>query len=72
VYGYRSYPQVLCDDQLHTYWIAYSSLHAANADERRIMPNDFTYLRHRLPKVQIGEFVADSAIGYADCLNPLY
>ncbi len=72
VYGYRSYPLVLCDDQLHTYWIAYSSLHAANADERRIMPNDFTYLRHRLPKVQIGEFVADSAVGYADCLNPLY
>lgn len=72
VYGYRSYPQLFCDDELHTYWVAYSSLHAANADERRIMPNDFAYLRHRLPKVQIGQFVADSAVGYADCLNPLY
>jgi hypothetical protein len=72
VYGYRSYPQVLCDDELHSYWIAYSSPHAANADERRIMPNDFAYLRHRLPFLQIGEFVADSAVGYADCLNRLY
>jgi len=72
VYGYRSYPQVLCDDQLHSYWVAYSSLHAANADERRIMPNDFAYLRHRLPNLQFGEFVADSAVGYADCLNRLY
>ena len=72
VYGYRSYPQVLCDDELHTYWVAYSSLHAANADERRIMPNDFAFLRHRLPNLQIGEFVADSAVGYADCLNRLY
>jgi hypothetical protein len=72
VYGYRSYPQVLCDDELHTYWTIYSSVHAANADERRIMPNDFAYLRYRLPKVQIGEFVADSAVGYADCLNRLY
>jgi hypothetical protein len=72
VYGCRSYPQVLCDDELHAYWVAYSSLHSANADERRIMPNDFAYLRYRLPLLLIGEFVADSAVGYADCLNPLY
>jgi len=72
VYGYRSYPQVLCDDELHAYWTAYSSLHAANADERHLLPNDFAYLRHRLPNLQIGELVADSAVGYAECLNRLY
>jgi hypothetical protein len=63
VYGYRSYSQVLCDDELHAYWVAYSSVHAAN---------DFAYLRYRLSNLQIGEFVADSAVGYADCLNRLY
>ena len=72
VYGYRSYPQVLCDDELHAYWVAYTSLHAANSDERAIMPNDFAYLRHRLPNLHIAEFVADAAVGYARCLNLLY
>ena len=72
VYGYRSYPQVLCDDELHAYWVAFSSPHSANTDERHILPNDFAYLRHRLPNLQIGELVADSAVGYPDCLNHLY
>jgi hypothetical protein len=72
VYGYRSYAQVLCDDELHVSWVAYTSLHAANSDERRIMPNDFAYLCDRLPALHIGEFIADAAAGYTDCLNPLY
>jgi hypothetical protein len=72
VYGYRSYPQVLCDDELHVSWVAYTSLHAANSDERLIMPNDFAYLCYRLPDLLIGEFIADAAAGYAGCLNPLH
>jgi hypothetical protein len=72
VYGYRSYPKVLCDDQIHAYWVAHTSLHAANADERAILPHDFTCLRHRLPHLSIGEVVADAAVGYQDCLDPLY
>ncbi len=72
VYGYRSYPLVLCDDELHAYWVAYSTVHAANTDERHLLPNDFAYLRYRLPNLQIGELVADSAVGYAECLNRLY
>ena len=72
VYGYRSYSQVLGDDELHTYWVAYTSLHAANSDERGIMPDDYLHLRQRLPDLQIGEFVADAAVGYKACLNPLY
>jgi hypothetical protein len=72
VYGYRSYPQVLCDDELHTYWVAHTSLHAANSDERVIMPNDYLHLRQRLPDLQIGEFVADAGVGFKNCLNLLY
>ena len=72
VYGYRSYAQVLCDDELHTYWVAHTSLHAANSDERVIMPDDYLHLRQRLPDLKIGEFVADAALGFKDCLDPLY
>jgi hypothetical protein len=72
VYGYRSYSQVLCDDELHTYWVAHTSLNAANSDERGIMPTDYVHLRQRLPALQIREFIADAAVGYRDCLNPLY
>ena len=72
VYGYRSYPQLLCDDELHASWIAYTSVHTSTGDERVIMPDDYTHLRQRLPGVHIGEFVADAAVGYSHCLNVLY
>ena len=72
VYGYRSYPQVLYDDQVHTYWVAYSSTQTATADERTIMPTDFAHLRQRLPDLHIREFVADAAAGFQCCLDPLY
>lgn len=72
VYGYRSYPQVLCDDDIRTYWVAYSSTQAANTDERTIMPRDFAHLRQRLPHLHIREFVADAAVGFKCCLDPLY
>jgi hypothetical protein len=72
VYGYRSYPMLILDDELHTYWIAYTSVHPANTDERAIFPTAFDHLRSRLPQVTIGELVSDSAIGYAPCLNPIH
>ena len=72
VYGYRSYSQVLRDDELHTYWVAHTSLHAANSDERVIMPTDYAHLRQRLPNLRISEFVADAAVGYKDCLDLLF
>jgi hypothetical protein len=72
VYGYRSYCQVVCDDELHTYWLAYTSLHPANADERRIFPDDFAHLQQRLDQLAIGEVVADAALGFKDCLEPVY
>jgi hypothetical protein len=72
VYGYRSYAQVLGDEELHTYWVAYASTQAANDDERTIMPTDFVYLRQRLPTLHIREFVADAAVGFECCFDPLY
>jgi hypothetical protein len=72
VYGYRSYPKVLCDDELHTYWVAHSSMQAANTDERVIFPNDFAFLRRRLPQISIAQVVADAAVGFKDCLDVVY
>jgi len=72
VYGYRSYPQVFCDDELHTYWVAHASVQSATTDEREILPRDFAHLRQRLPHIPIGELVADAAAGYPVCLDPLY
>jgi len=72
VYGYRSYAQLLCDDQFHISWIAHTSVHPANADERTIFPIDFTDLVQRLPGIPIVEAVADAAIGYKNCLLTAY
>ena len=72
VYGYCSYAQLLCDDELHCSWVAYASLHPANAAEQTIFPNDFSHLGQRLPFLSIGEVVADSALGFKDCLDPIY
>jgi hypothetical protein len=72
VYGYRSYTQSLCDDELHVSWVAHSSVHAANADERVIFPTDFAHLRQRLPQVNVGIVVGDAALGYQECLDTIY
>jgi hypothetical protein len=72
VYGYRSYSQVLCDDELHTYWVSHTSVHPANTDERTIFPTDFTYHLQRLPHIPISEAVADAAVGFKVCLDPVY
>ncbi len=72
VYGYRSYSQVLCDDELYTYWVSHSSVHPANTDERTIFPTDFAQHLQRLPHIPISEAVADAAVGYKICLDPVY
>lgn len=72
VYGYRSYAQVLCDDELRLAWTAHTSLHPANSDERGIFPSSFDQLRQRLPQLSIGEVIADAAIGYSACLQRIY
>ena len=72
VYGYRSYAQLLCDDDLHISWVAHTSVHPANADERTIFPTDFIDLLQRLPDMPILEAVADAAVGYKNCLLTAY
>jgi len=72
VHGYRSYAHSVVDDELHTYWVASSTVQPANADERVIFPADFTHLRHRLPHLPISELVADAALGYTACLELIY
>lgn len=72
VYGYRSYAHTLVDDDLHTYWVAYTSVHPATTDERVIFPHDFAQLQAQLPQLPISELVADSALGYTPCLDVIY
>jgi hypothetical protein len=72
VYGYRSYAQVICDDDLHLSWIAHTSVHAANTDERGILPADFAHLRERLPHISISQVIADAAAGFENCLDAVY
>jgi hypothetical protein len=72
VYGYRSYPMIIADDELHSSWIAYTTVHPANTDERAIFPDAFAHLLSRLSQITFGELVSDSAISYAPCLNPIY
>lgn len=72
VYGYRSYAHTLVDDDLHTYWVAYSSVQPATTDERVIFPHDFAQLQAQLPELPISELVADAALGYTPCLDVIY
>jgi hypothetical protein len=72
VHGYRSYAHTLVDDDLHVYWVAYTSVQPANTDERVIFPRDFAQLRQRLPHLPISEVVADAALGYTQCLTTIY
>ena len=72
VYGYRSYAHTLVDDDLHTYWVAYTSVHPATTDERVIFPHDFAQLQAQLPQLPISELVADAALGYTPCLDVIY
>jgi hypothetical protein len=72
VYGYRSYAQVVRDDELHVGWTAASSVQPATTDEREILPRDFARLQQQLPALAIGELIADAGVGYGNCLTTVY
>lgn len=72
VYGYRSYAQVVRDDELHVAWTAHTSVQPATTDERAIFPQDFARLGQRLPELRIGEVIADAGVGYGACLRAIY
>ena len=72
VYGYASNPDRLLDDRFACAWTIRTALHAANADERALFPDSFATLRSRFPYLQIGEVLADAALGYSCCLDPIW
>lgn len=71
VYGYASNPDRLLDDRLACAWTMRTGLHPANADERELFPHSFAHLLERFPYLEIGEVLADAALGYRVCLDPI-
>lgn len=72
VYGYASNPDRLLDDRFACAWTIRTGLHPANSDERSLFPDSFAQLRARFPTLKIGEVLADAALGFQDCLDPIW
>jgi hypothetical protein len=72
VYGYLSNPDRLIDDRFACAWTLRTGLHPANCDERVLFPDSFAQLRERFPWLRIGEVLADAALGYKGCLDPIW
>lgn len=73
VYGYASAPDRLLDDRFACAWtLRTGGLHPANSDERKLFPASFARLQARFPWLKIGEVLADAALGYQDCLDPIW
>lgn len=72
VYGYASNPDRLLDDRFACAWTIRTGLHPANADERQLFPESFASLRARFPWLSIGEVLADAALGFQCCLDPIW
>jgi len=72
VYGYASNPDRLLDDRLACAWTLRTGLHPANSDERNLFPASFAALQQRLPWLRIGEVLADAALGFEPCLDPIW
>lgn len=73
VYGYASAPDRLVDDRLACAWTLHTGgLYPANSDERTLFPDSFARLQARYPWLKIGEVLADAALGYQGCLDPIW
>jgi hypothetical protein len=72
VYGYASNPDRVLDDRFACAWTVRTGLYPANSDERSLFPNSFAYLRARFPDLKIGEVLADAALGFQACLDPIW
>jgi hypothetical protein len=73
VYGYASAPDRLLDDRFACAWtLRTGGLYPANSDERKLFPANFARLQARYPWLKIGEVLADAALGYQDCLDPIW
>jgi hypothetical protein len=73
VYGYASAPDRLLDDRFACAWTLHTGgLYPANSDERKLFPASFARLQARYPWLKIGEVLADAALGFHDCLDPIW
>jgi hypothetical protein len=72
VYGYASTPDRLIDDHFACAWTLRPGLEPANMDERNVFPATFAYVQHRFPYLDVGEVLADAALGYQSCLDPIW
>ena len=72
VYGYASNPDRILDDRFACAWTIRTGLYPANVDERALFPRSFAKLRSRFPDLQIGEVLADAALSYQCCLDPIW
>jgi hypothetical protein len=72
VYGYASNPDRILDDRFACAWTLRTDLHPANVDERDLFPRSFAKLCTPFPYLEIGEFLADAALGYQCCLDPIW
>jgi hypothetical protein len=72
IYGYASNPDRLLDDRFACAWTVRTGLYPANVDERHLFPDSLAQLRARFPYLSIGEFLADAALGYQNCLDPIW
>jgi hypothetical protein len=72
VYGYASNPDRVLDDRFACAWTIRTGLHPANSDERSLFPDSFAQLRARFPYLKMGEFLADAALGFQNCLDPIW
>lgn len=72
VYGYASNPDRILDDRFACAWTIRTDLSPANVDERDLFPRSFAKLRARFPYLKIGEVLADAALSYQCCLDPIW
>jgi hypothetical protein len=72
IYGYASNPDRLLDDRFACAWTLRTGLAPANTDERTLFPESFATLQARFPWLKIGEVLADAALGYQPCLDPIW
>ncbi|MBC8249579.1 MAG: hypothetical protein H8E90_07860 [Anaerolineales bacterium] len=72
VYGYASNPDRLIDDDFACAWTIRTDLQSANDDERDLFPKSFARLQNRFPYLDIDEMLADAALGFQCCLDPIW
>lgn len=73
LYGYASAPDRLLDDRCACAWTLHTGgLYPANSDERKLFPPNLARLQARFPWIRIGELLADAALGFQNCLDPIW